>query len=80
MESERRAIRQSERWTDDALSRATKIGAFGGKVNGAGKGRFILVIAKPELHEKNCQLFGSNESGFQIPFCWQQSDIRWRLS
>ena len=68
MESERRAIRQSERWTDDALSRATKIGAFGGKVNGAGKGGFILVIAKPELHEKIVNFLGLMKVDFRFHF------------
>jgi D-glycero-alpha-D-manno-heptose-7-phosphate kinase len=39
---------------DDLYARARKAGALGGKIAGAGGGGFMMVIARPEDHERIC--------------------------
>ena len=36
---------------DDAYSRAVRVGAFGGKISGAGGGGFLTLIVDPSLQD-----------------------------
>ena len=42
----------SKQWIDDAYTQAVNIGAYGGKIMGAGAGGFFLFLADPSYHNE----------------------------
>lgn len=52
---------------DEWYEKARKIGAWGGKLLGAGGGGFLLLVAPPEIHDKIRDAVGNpREIGFEI--------------
>ena len=58
--------RISDGWIDEKYERATKLGAKGGKLVGAGGGGFLLLVAEPEKHENIAKELGLRKIDFRF--------------
>ncbi|MCL4412047.1 MAG: kinase [Candidatus Thermoplasmatota archaeon] len=53
---------------DDAILKASEMGAFGGQVIGAGGGGFLMFIADPQIHQRIANSLGLKKLDFRFQF------------